>query len=106
MDPRSLARSIAIGRLGFGALLVATPGVLARAWIGETGDTPGAQALATAVGARDLALGAGVLGALSRGGARPWLIGSAAADFADLVGTLRARKGIPSTSVATLVVIA
>jgi hypothetical protein len=106
MEPRTIARAIAVGRLGFGAVLVAAPAVIARPWVGADGDTPGAQTLAMAVGARDIALGAGVLSALANGGARPWLVGSAAADLTDLVATLRSARSLPASSVALLVTIA
>ena len=106
MEPRTIARAIAAGRIGFGAVLVAAPGRVTPRWVGTRNDGPGAQAIATGVGARDLVLAAGVLTALDRGGARPWLVGSALADLGDLVGTLRARRDLPATSVAALVALA
>lgn len=106
MEPRTIARVIAAGRLGFGALLVGAPGVAARSWVGAAGDTAGAQTVATGLGARDLALAAGVLASLERGGARPWLIASAFADLGDLAATLRFRRDIPASSVAALIAIA
>jgi hypothetical protein len=106
MSPRTIARLVAAGRLGFGIALVATPGLIAPRWIGREGDGPGAHTLATGLGARDLVLAAGVLNALERGGARPWLIGSALADLGDLAATLRARRELPAASVAALIALA
>ena len=106
MEPRSIARIIALGRIGFGAVLVAQPERIARRWIGPEGDRPGARTLATAVGVRDLGLGGGVLVGLSGGGARPWVAASALADLGDLVGTLRSREHLPASSVALLVALA
>jgi hypothetical protein len=106
MDPKTLARAIAIGRLGFGALLVAAPELLARRWVGADGGRTGTQVMAMGLGARDLALGGGTLATLSGGGARPWLVASAAADAGDLFATLRHRRDLPAASVAMLVAIA
>ena len=107
MSPRTIAKVIAAGRIGFGVVLVAAPGALARRWVGADGETAGAQVMATGLGARDLALGGGVLTSLANGtGARPWLVGSAAADLGDLLATLRHRRELPGTSVLTLVALA
>jgi hypothetical protein len=106
MEPRTIARALAAGRLGFGVALVAAPALLARRWVGDDGDRPGAQVFATGLGARDLALAGGTLAALSRGGARPWLAACAAADLGDLVATLRAREDVPAVSVAAVALVA
>jgi hypothetical protein len=106
MQPRTIARIVAAGRVGFGIGLLAVPGAIARRWVGADGARPGAHPLAAGLGARDLALGAGTLVALDRGGARPWLVGSAAADLGDLVATLRSRDAVPAVSVAATVVVA
>jgi hypothetical protein len=106
MDPRTIARAVAVGRLGFGAGLVAFPGFFASRWVGSDGDSAGARTLAMGLGARDLALGGGALAALANGGARPWIIGSTAGDIGDLVATLRHRRDLPSASVAMIAVLA
>jgi hypothetical protein len=107
MDPASIARAIAAGRVGFGVALVAAPGLLARGWVGSDGGRPGSKVLATGLGARDIALAVGVLTNLSKGAAaRPWVAASAAADFGDFVATFRARRDIPSFSAVSLLVIA
>jgi hypothetical protein len=106
MEPRTIARAVAAGRIGFGVLLLAAPRRIAARWTGPAGDAPEAGAIAMGVGGRDIALAAGTLAALDRGGARPWLLAAAAADLGDLVGTLRYRKDFPATSVAALVALA
>jgi len=101
MDHRTVARVIALGRVGIGLVLLAEPKRVTTNWVGQDdGASPGATALGMAVGARDAVLGAGVLGALRSGGARPWVIASAVADLADLAGVLRVRDRLPGSSVA------
>ena len=96
MDPRTLARAMAIGRVAFGAAFVLAPRLSAAGWIGRDSRRSGTQVFITGLGGRDLALGAGILAALDRGGAKPWLVAALASDASDLVGTLRSRDGIPS----------
>jgi hypothetical protein len=92
----TLARQLALGRVAIGGALVVAPALAAGGWIGDAGATPGAQALARGFGARDVAIGAGALVALQRGGdARNWLLAGAASDFADLVATVIAREALP-----------
>ena len=106
MTPRDIARAIAVGRLGFGAVMLLKPDAVAQRWIGPLGRRSGPRALAAAVGARDLALGAGVLAALRGGGARPWVAASAAADLGDLAATLRERRALPAAAVAGVALLA
>ncbi len=74
MDPRTLARLHGAARLAVGAAYVAAPGPAARAWIGADGDRASVGVLARAFGARDGAIGLGVLRAVGAGhGARPWV---------------------------------
>jgi hypothetical protein len=94
---RILAGLISVGRLLFGVAFIAQPNLMERAWIGKQARLPGAQLLARAVGARDLALGLGGLQALTRndGSARPWLAAAAVCDAVDFGATWRAGRGIP-----------
>jgi hypothetical protein len=96
MDPRTLARAMAIGRVAFGAAFVLAPRVAASGWIGRDARRDGTKVFITGLGGRDLALGAGLLSALDRGGAKPWLVAALASDAGDLLGTLRSRDGIPA----------
>jgi hypothetical protein len=95
---RSLAGLISLGRLAFGVAFIAAPGLMERAWIGKQARLPGAQLLARAVGARDLALGLGGLQAVARddGSGRPWLAAAALCDAVDFGATWTAGRGIPA----------
>ena len=107
MDPRTLARVHGAGRLAVGLFYVAAPGTAARAWIGADGDRESVGVLARAFGARDGAIGLGVLRAIGAGhGARPWVRAGVAADAADLVATLRARDSLPALQVFGVALIA
>jgi hypothetical protein len=94
---RALAGLISLGRLLFGIALIAEPKLLERAWIGKQARVPGAQVLARAVGARDLAVGLGGVQAVARddGSARPWLGAAAICDAVDFGATLAAGRRIP-----------
>ena len=94
---RFLAGLISLGRLLIGVAFIAEPKLMERAWIGKQARVPGAQVLARAVGARDLALGLGALQAVARddGSARPWLGAAAICDAVDFGATLAAGRRIP-----------
>jgi hypothetical protein len=94
---RILAGLISFGRLLFGVAFIAEPRLMDRGWIGKQARLPGAQVLARAVGARDLALGLGGLQAVKRddGSARPWLAAAAICDAVDFGATWTAGRGIP-----------
>ena len=98
MPVRALAGLISLGRLVFGVVCIANPGIMERGWIGKQARMPGAQVLSRAVGARDVALGLGGLQAVGRddGSARPWLAGAAVCDAVDFGATWAAGRGIPS----------
>jgi hypothetical protein len=68
VDVAKLARGLALNRISFGIGLTLAPGLYARTWVGSDAareDTT--KVLARALGARDLALGAGGLLALRAG---------------------------------------
>ena len=99
MNDRDMARALAAGRIGFGVALLLAPGPVARSWIGDAGRLAPVQALARGFGARDVALGVGVLRALEAGDpVRPWLRASAASDAADAVATVAAFRRLPKAS--------
>jgi hypothetical protein len=100
MDPRTVARVLALGRVAIGAALFVAPARVASGWVGEDSRRPGAQVALTAVGARDLVLGAGAAWALGGGApSRPWLLVGAIADTADLAATLRHRQALATSAV-------
>jgi hypothetical protein len=75
------------------------PALAARAWIGVDGARGAVKPLTQGFGARDLALGLGVVIALDRGApVRGWLEASALADAGDLAGTLLAGGSIPASA--------
>jgi len=94
---RMLAGLISFGRFLFGVAFIAQPKLMDRGWIGKQARLPGAQVLARAVGARDLALGLGGLQAVTRndGSAQPWLSAAALCDAIDFGATWAAGRGIP-----------
>ena len=96
MDASTLARLIALGRLGLGAGLTVAPGLVGRVWVGAGGASTGAKVIGAGLGARDVAIGAGLWRALERGeDASGWLLAGAAGDLADLVATVAARDALP-----------
>ena len=105
---RILGVLISLGRFLFGVAFIAEPKLMERAWIGKQARLPGAQLLARAVGARDLALGLGGLQALTRndGSARPWLAAAAVCDAVDFGATWTAGRGIPSQARSGVLAIA
>ena len=102
MNPRAIAQLIAAGRVVIGAGLLASPPLVTRGWLGKSESAqPGARVMATGLGGRDVALGAGVLAALNAGGGaeKPWLLGSVLADLGDLFATLRSADELPTSGV-------
>jgi hypothetical protein len=107
MEPQTLARLLAVARIGIGAALMVAPDRVLGPWLGKDGRTEGARVLGQAMGIRDLVVGAGQLGALVRGdGARPWLRAGAACDLVDLAATVRAREHIPLYGVVSTSLVA
>lgn len=107
MEPRTVARAIALGRVAIGAALAAVPGRAGAGWIGDVSRRPGAQVALAAVGARDVALGLGTAWAVGGGdGAKPWLLASAGADMVDLLATLRHRDALSTGAVIGVGVLA
>jgi hypothetical protein len=79
--------------------MLAVPGLAARVWIGDDALRPAVKVVIRGFGARDLALGLGVVIAIDRGApVRGWLEGSALADAGDFVATLLAGGSIPDVA--------
>jgi hypothetical protein len=80
----AVARMFAGGRIAVGAAVLARPEMLARGLRVDAATARRTVWLTRMFAARDLALGAGTLFALTRGGQpRPWLVASAVADAVD-----------------------
>lgn len=108
MDAPTIARAAAGARAAIGIALLAAPGLSAKRWLGDVSEEPGAQVAISGLGGRDLAIGLGTLWAL--GGRmrapRAWLVASSGADLADLIGTLRSRRGLSTAALVGTVAVA
>jgi hypothetical protein len=92
MEARDLAVGLAGGRIAIGVVSLLAPGRVGRAMMGPDADSNGTRLVLRLVGARDLALGIGVLAALDRDVAvQGWLRASAVVDGLDAGGSLLAR---------------
>jgi len=94
---RQLATSVAWGRIAIGATAMVAPSVPLRPWVGrDVAWRPRAKLLARSLGARDLALGLGVILALRHDApVRGWVEGGGLADASDALGTLIAFGTLP-----------
>ena len=92
MDDRELARQFALGRLVLAGAMLALPGTIGSAWVGDDALTSGARVIMRGMAARDVALGLGLKIALDRGRpARGWLEAGMLADAVDFAATLIGR---------------
>jgi hypothetical protein len=97
MTPHNLALAQARGRIAVGAAFFLAPGLAARLWIGDDARRRPVKVLARAFGARDLAIGLGVVIALDRGApVRGWLEAGALSDSLDFTASLLAGDAIPA----------
>jgi hypothetical protein len=96
MEPRELALLHARGRIAVGAAFVLFPALAGRMWIGSDAARRPVKVLARAFGARDLAIGLGVVIALDRGApVRGWIEAGALSDVIDTCASLLAGASIP-----------
>jgi hypothetical protein len=98
MDEQEMARALATARIGVGASLFAFPGLAGGMWVGREAKSAGVRTFARGFGVRDAIIGAGLFRALENGDTdeiRRWLLFGAAADAADLVGTLASWRRLP-----------
>jgi hypothetical protein len=87
--PAKLTTLFAVGRIAAGAALIASPDRLAARWLGDDAARPGPRLAIRALGARDIALGAGVLATLGDDRQlRRWVAASAGCDLADAMSAL------------------
>lgn len=92
LDSRRVAVYLARARVGMGLALLVAPRLVGRAWIGDPADSRGARVFGRAMGARDVALGAGAAIALGeRSGGGDWLSMGAVVDGVDAVVSVLAR---------------
>jgi len=98
MDEREMARWLALGRINVGVGMFALPRLTAATWVGRDAQTAGVRTFSRGFGVRDAIIGAGLFRALENGDndeIRRWLLFGAAADAADLVGTLANWRRLP-----------
>jgi peptide-methionine (R)-S-oxide reductase len=93
---RRLAVTIAGVRVAVGLAAMVVPDTALRPWVGSAGQGPARRVLARSLGARDVALGLGVLVADRRGAPiRGWVEAAVLADAGDVGGTLAALPHLP-----------
>jgi hypothetical protein len=98
LTDEEIARLFGLARVSLGVMAFVAPRWAARVWTGE--DITGTTAVMglRSLGARDAALGLGLLIALKRGGpVRGWLEAGALSDAGDALNTLMSRHGLPKT---------
>lgn len=106
MDAVKGAKALAIGRMAFGAAIVAVPG-LTQSWLGPHAKSPAVQSLARMLGARDFVLGMIALHTAEHPEVGPrWQATCAAVDGVDLLATLAARSDLPKAGVVGTVLLA
>lgn len=93
---RTASIVFSLGRIAFGAGLIAAPGRVAGGWLPGDAQRPGTKVAVRGLGARDVALAAGVAVSARAGAAvRPWLAACVACDAADIASTLGAGGALP-----------
>jgi hypothetical protein len=93
---RCLALANGAARCALGVIALAVPTIPLTPWVGGAGGGQAVRLLARALGGRDLAIGAGTLLALRRGGAvRGWVEAAGLADAGDVLVTLGAFASLP-----------
>jgi hypothetical protein len=109
MNARTMLAATALGRLAIGAGLTSSPAkTFGPDWLGsDESARPASTVLFRAVGARDMALALGTLGALRTGAKlRPWLLTATLADAVDLFATIAGGRAVPVRGRATIALVA
>jgi hypothetical protein len=89
MEDKELARLLGLLRIVVGSTLFLAPRLSGRTWTGEQTESTTADLAVRGMGARDAALGIGLLIALERDApVRGWLEAGVLSDSADAAGTL------------------
>ena len=91
-------RALAASRIALGVSAVVSPRLAATPWVGWSSTHPAGEVLGRAAGARDIALGAGALLAVSQGprAERTWVGLAAFCDVVDAVTTVATWRRLPS----------
>jgi hypothetical protein len=97
MDDRELARMLGAGRVLIGLTMVLAPRRAVQGYVGEANPSFSATMLARGMGARDLALGTGLLVALENDGeVSRWLEAGALSDAGDFLSALANLRELPT----------
>jgi hypothetical protein len=97
MEPREATLLHARARIAVGAAFVLLPGLAGRMWIGSPASWRPVKVLARAFGARDLAIGLGIVIALDRGTpVRGWIEAGMLSDAIDTCASVLAGNSIPA----------
>lgn len=104
---RKAAVAVAALRIVYGAALAAAPARTTKSWLGADAALPAGTVALRGMGAREIAVHAGMAAAALAGApVRPWLVVSIAGDCADVASTFAADSSrLPDKSaIKTLVV--
>ena len=97
IEDREVARLLGLGRTVLGITMVLAPRKSVHGYVGRGDATSAAPMLMRAVGARDIALGTGILVALENDGdVARWLEAGAIADAGDFLSTLANFRELPT----------
>lgn len=108
IDHHYVARLIGLGRIALGLGMILAPRRLGRIWVGAAADLAEGRMVTRIAGARDIALGYGVIKALDAGdpSTRDWITIAGACDAADAAATLMAYPSLPKRRRAVALVAA
>ena len=102
---RQGARLVAAGRVAAGIGMITRPELLPKVLGVDSGSAERTAFLGRMLGAREVALGAGLLLSRSTAGERDWLLGAALSDGVDGVAfAMAARRGVVRPVLATALV--
>jgi hypothetical protein len=97
MNEKDLARILGLGRTVLGATMVLMPRKAVRGYMGQENPSFAASMAMRGLGARDIALGTGLLVALEEDGdVARWLEAGAIADAGDFISTLANFREMPT----------
>lgn len=96
MEDRDLATLLGWTRTGIGVAFTVAPAKMSKLWMGQNVDSVYTRMAGRALGARDLAIGIGLLTAMQRGDpARGWLEAGVLADSVDTFTALSGMRRLP-----------
>lgn len=107
MEARQVAVALAAGRIAIGTAAFVAPRLVGRSWLGEVSGADGTKIALRGLGARDAAIGVGLLAALDEPArARNWVEAGVIADAGDFVATALGRHAGRRSAAAAVLAIA